>query len=511
MKVVQDSKPEISVLNADVNNVKCDLLIVNLFANVKKPGGATGAVDSALDGLITKAIAAGELTGTKFETRVYNTWQKIPAEKILVVGLGKPEEWDPVVARQVAASAIKTAAATGARHVASIIHGAGIGGMDPLLAARALLEGTLFGLYRFDKYKNSSDDSASRNGQVERFIVVEREKNKIDSVNQAISIATKMGQAVNFARDLANEPPNIITPPALAERARSLANALQLEYEVWSGSGLQEAGFEAIYAVGRGSPHTPQLVRIDYRGRAEEVIDLAIIGKGVTFDSGGLSLKPADSMTEMKFDMSGAAAILGTVLGVTAFKPSINIMFLTPLVENLPGGYSMRPGDIIKTFSGKTVEVNNTDAEGRLILADAVAYAQQQGATAIVDVATLTGAAVIALGHHATAIIGNDEELLRKVEAAASAAGERVWRLPALPEYKEQIKSSLADLKNTGGRAAGAITGGLFVGAFAEKTPWVHLDIAGTAWTSEPKPYCEQGATGVMTRTLIELCRTWDN
>lgn len=498
-----DWRPAVEIESNDVRSVHCDVLIVNLFEGVQRPGGATGAIDQALSGLLTEAIATGELTGKALETRVFHTWNRIPARRILVAGLGKREEFNAVRARQVAAAAARAARSAGGRKIASIVHGGGIGGLDIESAARALIEGTWTGLYRFDRYRKAADGSQI---DVEMFKVVEADPAKTPLIRSAVAKALRLSEAVVFARDLGNEPPNVLRPSVLADRARSLAAKYQLPCQVWSGEQLNEAGFKAIYAVGCGSRNDPQLVRIDYRGRDEDRIDLALIGKGVTFDAGGLSLKPPEAMEEMKFDMCGAAAVLGTIVAIADSKPQINVMFLIPTVENLPGGRSLRPGDIIETYGGKTIEVRNTDAEGRLLLADAVAYARSQGAAAIVDVATLTGAAVIALGNHATALMGNDEQLVQGIKSAAQWAGERVWQLPGWPEYREQFQSTVADLKNVGGRAAGAITGGLIIGTFAENTPWAHLDIAGTAWLSEQKPYSDAGATGVMTRTLIRLC-----
>ena len=495
-------EPSIEVRQASVTEVEADAVIVNLFEGVRSPGGATGAVDAALNGMLTQAIADGEITGRLYETTVFHTAGRIPARRVVVVGLGAAGDFDLVRARRVAAAAARAARKAGARTVATIVHGAGIGGLDPFEAARATVEGTLTGLYRFDRYRTR--DRSDR--RVESVIVVERSADKIPVFQQAAHRAQIMARATNRAREWTNLPPNAMNPTTLAEVAAEIARAGGLELEIIEGEQLLEAGMEALHAVGKGSQHAPRLIRLTYRGREGAGLDLALVGKGVTFDSGGLSLKTAQGMEWMKADMAGAAAVLAAAEAVVALRPAINVTFLVPAVENLPGGRSFKPGDILRTFSGRTIEILNTDAEGRLILADAVAKAAADGAARIVDIATLTGAAIIALGHHATALVSTDDALAAAVERASAACGERVWRLPAWSDYREQFKSEVADLKNTAGRAGGAITGALIVGTFAEDVPWAHLDIAGTSWLDKGTAWSDAGATGVGAAALAQLC-----
>ncbi|HLS89014.1 MAG TPA: leucyl aminopeptidase [Sphingobacteriaceae bacterium] len=484
-----------------VTEVQCDALVVNLFKGVTEPGGATGAVDQALDGAISEAIARGEFTGKLYETLVLPTFGRLPARRVIVVGLGPREGFNAHRARNVAAAAARRARQGAARAVATIVHGAGIGGMEPAAAAQALAEGTFLGLYRFDKYRQGKGLPE----QPEEVVVIEADAGRLPLFKEGLARGQITAAATNLARDLTNEPPSRLTPTRLAEKARELAASAGLEIEVMNGRRLEELGIHAVLAVGRGSDEPPVMMVLRYRGRGGDGFDVGLVGKGVTFDSGGLSLKPAGGMESMKYDMAGAAAVLGAMKIIAAWKPSLDVVAVIPAVENLPSGHALKPGDIIDTFDGKTIEIMNTDAEGRLILADAIAYARHLGARRIVDVATLTGAARIALGPAAAALVSNDDQLADQVLQAAERSGELLWRLPSWDEYRELYKSQVADLKNTAGRDGGTITGALIVGEFAGDTPWAHLDIAPTAWLDKGKPYGDAGATGVMVRTLAQL------
>ena len=498
------TEPDVSVQQGSISDAAADAVVVNLFEGVRTPGGATGAVDAALNGLLSQAIADGEITGRLYETTVIHTGGRIPARRVVVVGLGRAEEFNLVRARRAAGAAARAARRAGARSLATIVHGAGIGGLEPEAAARATVEGTLTGLYAFTRYRTRGQDGGGR--RVESLVVVEHSAGKIAAFERAARQAQVMARATNRARDWTNMPPNDMHPGTLAETAAEVARSCGLELEIIAGEQLLAAGMGALYAVGQASQHAPRLIRLAYRGREAGGIDLALVGKGVTFDSGGLCLKPGDAMDWMKADMAGAAAVLAAAEAVAALRPALNVTFLIPAVENLPGGRAFKPNDVLRTLDGRTIEVLNTDAEGRLILADAVAKAAADGAARIVDIATLTGAAIVALGHEASALISTDDDLAAAVERASAACGERVWRLPAWPEYREQFKSEIADLKNTGGRAAGTITGALIIGTFAGSVPWAHLDIAGTAWHDRGKPWADAGATGVGAAALAQLC-----
>lgn len=494
---------KVSISGGSIEKVAADGIIVNLFEGVRVPGGATGAVDEALGGLLSDAIAMGELKGTLYETRVYPTFGRIPARRVVVVGLGPSKEFNLLRAERASAAAVRAGARAGLRTLATIVHGAGIGGLDPQKAFAATVRGIYKGLYRFDAYRSGKEER-----QVEMVEVVERNEEKRELYRQIWPETQAIAEAVAKVRDWVNTPPRDMTPETLEAIARNLAETYGFSLEVIRGEELLERGMEALYGVGKGSQYAPRLIRLSYRGGEGKGL-LALVGKGVTFDSGGLSLKTAQGMETMKMDMAGAAAVLGAAQAVGELKPEVSVEFLVAAVENLPGSRSQKPGDIVRVQGGKTVEILNTDAEGRLILADAVAYARSFGASHIVDVATLTGAAVVALGQEASLLLGNDEELLSAVEKAHEAQGERIWRMPSWPEYREYFKSSVADIRNTGKGGAGAIVGGLIIGTFAEDRPWAHIDVAGTVFREEETPYSAPGATGGTTASLVQLVLDW--
>jgi leucyl aminopeptidase len=495
---------EIKVIAGDVTQVPADAVIVNLFEGVETPGGATGAVDKALGGAIAKLIAAGEVKGKLNAVAVVHTFGKIAAERVAIVGLGKQADFTLDRARQSAGSAAKALRKLGCKNIATVLHGAGIGGIEPAKAAQAVTEGTILGLYTFKKYQSKKED-----GEIAGLTIVEHEAGKVPAIEQGVAVGRILAEATNFARDLANEPANQMTPTIMAQKAKEIAEAYGLEYEALGREKMKELGMGALLGVAQGSQEPPQLIVLRYWGAGKDSPQpgLGLIGKGITFDSGGLSIKPAEGMGDMKGDMSGGAAVLGAMRAIAQLKPKINVTGLVPATENLPSGSAYKPGDILKAMDGKTIEVISTDAEGRLILADALAYARKLGLSPLVDVATLTGACVVALGTVRTGAFTNNAELLAKVIAAGDEAGEKIWQLPTDEEYKELFKSEVADLKNSGGRWAGAITGAMFVGAFAEDTPWVHLDIAGTSRLMEGKEsaYAPRWGSGVMVRTLANL------
>jgi leucyl aminopeptidase len=496
---------EIKVTAGDVTQVPADAVIVNLFEGVETPGGATGAVDKALRGAITRLIAAGEVKGKLNAVAVVHTFGQIAAERVAIVGLGKQADFTLDRARQAAASAAKALRKLGCKHIATVLHGAGIGGSEPAQAAQAVTEGTILGLYTFKKYQSKKEDS----GEIAELTIVEREAGKVPAIEQGVAVGRILAEATNFARDLANEPANQMTPTIMAQKAQEIAAAYGLEFEALGREKMKELGMGALLGVAQGSQEPPQLIVLRYWGAGKDSPQpgLGLIGKGITFDSGGLSIKPAEGMGDMKGDMSGGAAVLGAMRAIAQLQPKINVTGLVPATENLPSGSAFKPGDILKALDGKTIEVISTDAEGRLILADALAYARKLGLSPLVDVATLTGACVVALGTVRTGAFTNNPALLAQVIAAGDEAGEKIWQLPTDEEYKELFKSEVADLKNSGGRWAGAITGAMFVGAFAEDTPWVHLDIAGTSRLMEGKEsaYAPRWGSGVMVRTLANL------
>ena len=492
---------EIRVVQGSITEVESDALIVNLFEGVTSPGGATGAVDRALGGIITDLIASGEISGKLNKTALIHTQGKIAPKRALVVGLGKSGDFDYIAAGKASGAAARFLREKGSRKLTTIVHGAGIGGLDPKAAARAVVEGTIIGLYDGDLYKTSDEDEKA---DVEQFTIVERDPAKIGEFETGAHEGQALACAANDARDMANEPANRMTPEILAERALEVAVKAGLEIEVLEQDRMAELGMGGLLGVAQGSAQPPRLIFLRYRGK-EGGPTLGLVGKGLTFDSGGISIKPHEGMQDMKYDMSGGAAVIGAMKALAELKPPINVIGVIPASENMPGGSAYKPGDVIKFYSGKTAEVITTDAEGRMILADALTYAIRQGATHVVDIATLTGSCAIALGNNITGIMGNDQKFTGKLMEAARLTGEKVWELPLPPEYKEQLKSEIADMRNLGSKYAGALTGGLFLKEFVEGLPWVHMDIAGTADSDAEQPYRAKGATGVGTRMLAML------
>ncbi len=493
---------DIKVINEDVARVETPALIVNLFEGVTTPGGATGAVDKALDGAISRLIADGEIKGKKGEIRLIHTFGKIPANRVLVLGLGKSDAFDEDSVRRLMAQACRYLRNLGVKQVATIAHGAGIAGMDAESSAQAIAEGSILGLYRFQRHKTKNDNKSD----IEELQIVERDTSKTAALQAGAERGSVVAEAACMARDLVNEPANVMTPTRLAEEAVQVAGAHGLEVEVLERDDMRKLGMGVLLGVAQGSHEPPKFIILRYKGDQENPEqDLGLIGKGITFDTGGISIKPSARMEEMKGDMAGAASVIAAAKAVAQLKPRLNVTFIAAATENMPGGSAQRPGDIVKAMDGQTIEVINTDAEGRLVLADAVAYARKQGLSPIVDMATLTGACVIALGNICTGVIGNDQDIVDKVIAAGQKAGEKAWQLPTFDEYKEQYKSNVADMMNVGGRAAGTITGGMIIGEFAGDTPWAHLDIAGTSYTGKESGYQVKGGTGVPVRTLVNL------
>ncbi len=490
---------EIRVLQGSITEVTSDVVVVNLFEGVASPGGATGAVDSALGGAISDLIGSGEIKGKLNETTLIHTFGKIAAKRVLVMGLGKPEEFDLDRVRQVSGTAARFLRKKGVRKATTIVHGAGIGGLAVQDAAQAVAEGCIIADYDPDFYKSDRESP-----MLETITIVERDADKVTLIQAGVRIGVILGNATNDARTLGNEPANNMTPSILAERAREVAERFGLEFEVHDENWMRDQGMGALLAVAAGSAQSPRLMVMKYRAEGATKT-LGLVGKGITFDSGGISIKPSDGMQDMKFDMSGASAVIQALRAIAELRPKINVIGVVPATENMPSGSAYKPGDIVRTKAGKTIEIITTDAEGRLILADALTYTKELGADMMVDVATLTGACVVALGHDYTGVMGNDPAMVSAVLDAAADAGEKAWELPLPPEYMEQLKSEYADSKNCGERWGGALTGGLFLKQFADETAWVHMDIAGPADSSKEKPYRSAGATGVAVRTLAAL------
>ena len=502
----------VNVVAGDITDFATPALVVNLFQGVTQPGGGTGAVDRALDGAISALIADGEIKGKPGEMTLLHTMGRMPARRVVVAGLGKSADFDAGVVRRVSGEVSRFLRGKGVTEFATIAHGAGIGGQDAGEMAQAIAEGTLLGLYRFDAYRsrgNGSDDddgSGDSGGSIERVTIVERDAGNIDALTAGVSTGRTLAEATMLARDLVNHPANIMTPTRMAEAARDVANAVGLELDIIDRDRMRAHGMGALLGVAQGSAEPPQLIVLTYRGDPDnKANNLGLVGKGITFDTGGISLKPATNMEAMKGDMAGGAAVIAAMQAIGTLKPRINVTGLVAATENMPGGKAQRPGDVVTAMNGKTIEVINTDAEGRLVLADALCYARSLGITRLVDIATLTGAMVVTLGKACTGMMGNSATLARSIGKAGDRSGERFWELPMLEDYRELIKSEVADMKNTGGRQAGSITAAMLLREFAGDAEWAHLDIAGTATASGSKGHLVKGATGTPTRTLAQL------
>jgi len=492
---------EINVQAGDISAFAADAVVVNLFEGVTAPGGATGAVDRAMGGAISSLIAAGDVRGKLGEFALIHTLGKIAAPRVVVAGLGKSGEFSVDKVRALSADLARFLRRGRLKHAAVITHGAGIAGLDAEACAQAIAEGTLLGLYRFLRHRKEEEENG---GELERLTIVEYDAAKLPALERGVERGRVLAEAANLCRDLANEPANYLTPAELARQAEKLAQEAGLECEVHGPEWMREKGMGALLGVAAGSVQEPRFIVLRYRG-AGEAKPIALVGKGITFDSGGISIKPAEGMGEMKGDMSGGAAVIAAMGALARLRPAVNVIGVVPATENMPSGSATRPGDVLRTMAGKTIEVINTDAEGRLILADGLAYAKDEGAAAIVDVATLTGAISVTLGNVAMGAMGNDAALMERVKQAAATAGEKVWELPLWDEYKEQIKSEVADMKNTGGRGAGSITAAMLLREFVGDTPWVHLDIAGVDFYDREKGVIVKGASGIPVRTLVNL------
>ena len=486
---------EIKVKNASLADIECDVVVVNLFKDVKVPSGATAAVNEALGGLITEFVIGKDKFEGKFgDTYILQTYGKIKASKVLLVGLGEQKEFNLIKLRELSAKVVKTCESTlKAKKICSILHGAGIGGLDPKDCAKAITEGTLLGSYKFEKYKTK------KTGSADEFAIVEINKEIIPQIEAGVKESVMIANATNFARDLINEPAMVVTPAKLAEIALNIKG---IDTTVLEGKDALKMGMGAFYAVGMGSENASKFIHMKYIPK-KSTKKVAIIGKGVTFDSGGLDIKPAASMREMKGDMSGAACVLGIMTYAKEMNLDIEIHGIIAAVENMPSGSSYRPGDILTALNGKTIEVDNTDAEGRLTLADALCYACDLKVDEVIDIATLTGACCVALGQEAAAILGNNSDLIEKLTASATQSGERFWQMPMYEEHLTALKSDVADLKNTGGRYAGTSTAAVFLKEFVTDIPWAHLDIAGCAISDKEIRGLSKGPTGAGVRALM--------
>ena len=497
---------DILVKQGSIVEQSADLIVVNLFQGVTEPGGATGAVDKAVGGAISAIIAAGDFVGKSGETALLYTRGAIPAPRVLLVGLGEPAKLGADVTHVVAATAARKARDLGAKTFATIVHGAGIGGLDAAIAA-ALVEGTRLGLYRFEGYR--SRPPKDWKSSPETMFIVETAEDRLPAIEAGVARGEAVAAGVMLARDLVNTPANLMTPVIVAERVEALARAIGLSVEVLGRAECKALGMGIFMAVAEESEQEPKLIILGHNAERTDLPTLVLVGKGVTFDSGGISIKPSEEMWRMKGDMAGAAAVIGA-LGVAArLSLPLRVIGLAPCAENLPGGRAQKPGDVFRGMNGKTMEVISTDAEGRMLLADALAYAARYSPAAVVDIATLTGAQAVALGPQAAAVFANNDEIAARLLAAADASGDRLWRLPLFDEYADAIKSQVADVKNSGGRTSGIGSSAKFIEHFTEGYPWAHIDMASMAMSDEDKPAQPKGATGYGVRLFTAFLEAW--
>jgi leucyl aminopeptidase len=484
-----------------IEQLDVQALAVAVFKNEKPEDGFIKELDELSGGLVSSVLEAEEFSGKEGETCYFHLVgnNKLKARRLLLVGAGEAGDYKLGHVSQMAGTAVRTLRSKNVKTIAVVPRASA----DAEQTAATVVQGAFIGVFDPDKYRTVEKEQK----MVDRLVVVIEGADQ-GAIDRGVETGRIVGEAINFTRDLANEPGAYMTPTDMAERAREIANEFGLSVDVLDEARMEQEGMGSLLSVARGSDQPAKLIILKYTpakapGDSSEL--LSFVGKGVTFDSGGISLKPGENMELMKYDMTGGATVLGAMRAIAQLKPPIPILGVAPCTENLPSGKATKPGDVVKAMTGKTIEIINTDAEGRLILADAIAYAKKLGATKIIDMATLTGAVSIALGDVNAAVLGTDQDLIDEIITAGREVGEKFWQLPLDKEYSKQIKSDIADIKNVGGRKAGTITAAAFLKEFADGVSWAHLDIAGTAWGDDAKPYRSKGPTGIAVRTLLRI------
>jgi len=497
---------KITASRTSLGEISEDVLIVPVFEGESPRDSENAPALAALDHLTRGAVASvfedGEMTGKRDRWVLLRNVGQFSTKRLLLYGAGSPEKIGPISLGRLAGAAIRTLIKSkGIRSTAFLVTRK----LESEGFVQAIVEGALIGQISGELYGSKREPTVG----IDTLDLISELPDSPD-FEGAIRLGTAMAEATNFARMLGYEPSNVMTPSELALRAKAMAEREGLGFEALGEDEMKRLGMGALLAVSRGSQEPARLIILSYEpgGTAEESASselIALIGKGITFDSGGISIKPAAKMEDMKYDMGGGAAVIGAMQVIARLRPKVRVIGLVPASENLPSGRAVKPGDVVRSLSGKTIEVVNTDAEGRLVLADAITYAINRGATCLVDAATLTGACVIALGETRAAAMGTDQQLIDDLVRAGEQCGERLWPMPLDNEYGEIIRSDIADLRNVGNRTAGSITAGFFLKHFAGSTPWAHLDIAGTAWTEKEKPYIAKGATGFGVRLMANF------
>lgn len=497
---------KILVQKGDLTKEECDLLIVNEFEGVE-PGGATGAIDKATDGLLHRVWKEEGFTGKTGESILIRTEGILPAKRVLVVGLGKKDKFGMEAVRDATAVSFEAAKKLGLKKIVTMLHGAGWGGLKPVDAAQAMTEGVYLVAYQYDRFKKMKPN------KVEQFVIVTRRAPVVNQAIKGIELGATMAAGTVTAKNLVNTPAQDMKPADMVEAARTIAKNSNgtIRCKVMNQERLEKMKAGAFLSIAQGSHAEPFMVHLSYKPAGAKK-KLALVGKAITFDSGGLQVKPGNSMGEMggmKIDMGGGAAVLGVFSALAALQPKVAVDGIFAACENMSSGNAIKPGDVVTAMNGKTIEILHTDAEGRVTLADSLAYAARQKPDAIIDMATLTGAVIVALGEEITGVMGNNEKLLDKIFEASETSGEKMWELPLdIESYRKKLDSKIADTNNTGGKQAGATKAALFLEKFVNDIPWAHLDIAGPTFAEKPlSSYNKYGATGVGVRTMLELIR----
>ena len=491
----------VTVKQGHIEREPAEVLVLTHFEGDERLNDAAAAVDRALGGLLRGLLKSGEFEGKLNQTVLLHTPGKAAAKRVLLVGLGRKKDARVDYVRQAMGTAVKRVRQAGASSFVTCLHGEDLSKTSAVELAQALVEGAILGTYQFTEYLSDKKTGAK---QVVRLTVLTTDPRQLADIKEGARRGTATAEAAMFVRDLCNHPSNVMTPTRVATEAKKIGRERSVRVKILERAQVERLGMGAFLGVARGSHEPPKFIILEYNGSRRNGKPIVIVGKTITFDTGGISLKPAENMEQMKADMTGGAEVLATVRAVSRLRLPIHLIGILPATENMPGGRAIKPGDILKSLSGKTIEVQNTDAEGRLILADGLAYAARLKPAAVIDIATLTGACVVALGQFAIGMFGNNEDLKRAVRDSGIKAGERVWEMPLWDEYFEQLKSEVADMRNIGGRGGGMITAALFLSKFVGDHPWVHLDIASTDWSERERAYIPKGPTGIGTRLLIQ-------
>jgi leucyl aminopeptidase len=499
---------DLRLIAANLAEVESECLVVIALdhadkGNKQKSEPKLAGRDSAVEKAAAELVASGEITGKAQETVLLHRPQGLKAKRLLVVGAGKAKGFSHPELRKAAGTALRYLRSRAIKSCAFALPELATGAED---AAKAIVEGACVADFDPDTYRSERKDLS-----VKEVAIVAPSGSDSAKLQRAIDEAKAVGESQNFTRELVNEPSNRLTPTVFADRAKKMCDSVGLKCEIMGPDKIKELKMGAFWSVAQGSDEEPRLIVIRYEpeGAPEKPV-LGLIGKGVTFDTGGISIKPADGMEKMKYDMAGGAAMIGAMRAIALLKPKVRVISIVCATENMPSGKAQKPGDVQIAMSGKAIEIINTDAEGRLVLADGLHYARTLGCTHLIDAATLTGAVVVALGMVNAGVFANDEDIYRHFTQALERSGEKFWRLPLDAEYFDMIRSSIADIMNTGGRYGGAITAAMFLKEFVEDTPWIHLDIAGAAWMEENKGWIAKGPSGVAVRSLVEWVKSYE-